>query len=205
VTARGLFIVIDGVDGCGKSTQAARLVAALRGARPAAPAHLREPGSTELGESLRELLLAGAVDPVPAAEALLFAAARRQMLEERVEPALAAGQDVVCERFNGSTFAYQAVAGGLDEKHVLELLRTWCGSPAPDVEFVLAIDPELARARRGADRDRIERKGAAFQDRVAAGLERYLNLEPRARRIDGTQAADAIAERILAEVAHARR
>src|SRR5262245_34284111 len=114
---RGLFVVIDGVDGCGKSTQAERLVRALAtlpGADPErAPLHLREPGSTKLGETLRGLLLGRGREMSPAVETLLFAAARRQMLDELVRPALAAGRLVVCERFHPSTFAYQAVAGGL--------------------------------------------------------------------------------------------
>lgn len=202
--SRALFLVLDGVDGAGKTTQAERLVAALVAERPVAPLHLREPGSTALGERLRALLLGGEVDPVPAAEALLFAAARRQMLEELVAPALAEGRDVVCERFHASTFAYQSAASGVDGDAVLALLHTWCGAPAPDLEFLLLVDPAQARTRRGGDRDRIERRGLDFQMRVAAGMARYATLTPRARVLDGARAADAVAADIEREVRRAR-
>ncbi|MCL4158697.1 UNVERIFIED_CONTAM: hypothetical protein GTU68_000529, partial [Idotea baltica] len=104
---RGLFLVVDGVDGCGKTTQAGLLAEHL-GVDPGL--HLREPGSTELGEALRALLLDHQYLIEPAVETLMFAAARRQMLDELVEPALAAGKTVVCERFHPSTFSYQAIA-----------------------------------------------------------------------------------------------
>ena len=108
---RGLFIVLDGVDGCGKSTQARRLVERLgRVADCEVPLHLREPGSTPLGERVRALLLETDLEIGPAAEALLFAACRRQTLDALVAPALARGRHVVCERFHASTFAYQMYA-----------------------------------------------------------------------------------------------
>ncbi len=186
--ARPLFLVLDGLDGCGKSTQARRLtetlgkVRAAVGAQP--PLHLREPGGTRLGEALRGLLLDRGQAPRPAVEVLLFAASRRQMLEEAVAPALAAGRDVVCERFHASTFAYQAVAGGQDEEAVLALLECWAGEPRPDVEWILDLEPEEALARRGGARDRIEDLGLAHQRRVAEGYRRYAGRVDRARRID---------------------
>ena len=189
---RGLFVVLDGVDGCGKSTQAARLAAALG---PDA-LHLREPGSTFLGERLRALLLDPASRIDAGAETLLFAAARRQMLDELVEPALVAGRHVVCERFNPSTFAYQGCAGGQGEDVVLELLERWCSSPAPDLELLLTLEPEAAFARRGADRDRIEARGQAYQERVAAGFARYAERVPRARTISAGGSVDAVADAV---------
>lgn len=189
---RGRFFVLDGVDGCGKSTQARLLVEALerhtRARAPlnsvtttpqnlmsqsAVPLHLREPGSTELGEKLRALLLGRGRDIAPRVETLLFAAARAQMLAELVEPALALGRHVVCERFHPSTFAYQAVAGGLPEHEVLELLATWAGDPMPDLVILLELSPEAAAERRGRGTDRIEDKGLEFQRRVALGYARY--------------------------------
>ena len=104
-----LFIVIDGVDGCGKTTQARLLVENLRERTGVLPLHLREPGSTPLGESLRDLLLSRESTMSPSVEALLLAASRRQMLEQQVLPALAEERHVVCERFHPSTFAYQAL------------------------------------------------------------------------------------------------
>jgi dTMP kinase len=200
---RGRFIVLDGVDGCGKSTQAARLVRLLtRGSGPA-PVHLREPGSTELGERLRDLLLDRSLELEPGVETLLFAAARRQMLRERVGPALEQGRDVVCERFHPATFAYQAVAGGQGEERVLELLRAWAGDPAPDLVIVIDTEPEEASRRRRGAEDRIEAKGLEFQRAVAGGYRRYAQRVPDTVVVDGSGDEEAVAARI-AEVAGAR-
>jgi dTMP kinase len=206
---RGRFLVIDGVDGCGKTTQAARLCAALVAAGRPDPLHLREPGSTALGERLRAILLGRELALSPGVQALLFAAARRQMLEELVEPALAAGRDVVCERFHPSTFAYQAVAGGLDEDLVLELLTTWAGAPEPDLVVVIAVDPavaELRRRERAGSADRYEGAGLEFQREAARGLARYVERARRLDRVvavDGDRDPDEVARAILAEVQRA--
>jgi dTMP kinase len=205
---RGRFYVLDGVDGCGKTTQARRLVRSLdaRGGQPAL--HLREPGSTAAGERLRALLLDPETRLSPATETLLFAAARRAMLEELVEPALGAGRDVVCERFHPATFAYQAVAGGLDEEAVLALLEDWAGRPVPDLVLLLDLEPDAAAARldgRDGGPDRIEARGADFQARVAEGFRRYAERCPDAVVIDADSDEDAVAERILVEVERVAR
>lgn len=199
-TGRGRFFVLDGIDGCGKSTQAGLLAHALRQHTSRAVHHLREPGSTRLGEALRALLLERGGSMSARVETLLFAAARSQMLDELVEPALTRGEHVVCERFHASTFAYQAVAGGLGEERVLRLLREFAGSPAPDCLLWLDLPLELALARRGANRDRIEDKGSEFQRAVAAGYARYAELDPRARRIDAARDADSVHAAIWKEV-----
>lgn len=197
---RGRFIVIDGVDGCGKTSQATALVAALAAhGRPAA-LHLREPGSTVLGERLRELLLSREHTIGPAVEALLFAAARRQMLDELVEPALARGRDVVCERFHPATLAYQAEAGGLETEAVLALLLGWAGRPAPDLVVVLDVDPDVAAARRGPAGDRIEDKGLEFQRRVRQGFLRAAELLPAVRVVAADGPPDAVARAVWEEV-----
>ncbi len=201
--SRGLFIVLDGVDGCGKSTQAKNLVAAL--SKEGAPLHVREPGSTRVGEALRALLLGREHDLPPRVEALLFAAARAQMLHELAEPALSAGRHVVCERFHPSTFAYQAAGGGLPEGEVLDLLERWAGSPKPDLVIVLAVPPETAAKRRGPSSDRIEDKGLQFQHEVAAGYARYAQLVPSTIVIDGARAETDVASDILAHVRKASR
>ena len=205
---RGRFLVLDGIDGCGKSTQAERLVRALAResadeGRPA-PLHLREPGSTAGGERLRALLLEPGVELGPAAEALLFVAARRQMLDELVAPALAAGRDVVCERFHPSTFAYQAVAGGLDEEATLALMHAWAGEPAPERVWILDVDVDEAFRRRGADADRIEARGLAFQRRVAEGFRRYAARFEHAVLVPGGGTPDEVFGRLWREVEHAR-
>jgi dTMP kinase len=198
---RGLFLVVDGIDGCGKSSQAGLLVERL-GVEPGL--HLREPGSTALGERLRGLLLGRELEIEPAVETLLFAAARRQMLDELVAPALARGATVVCERFHPSTFAYQAVAGELDESRVLELLHGWAGAPRPDLILLLDLEVELAARRRGAATDRIEAKGLEFQRRVAEGYRRYAELDPTVVLVDARGSREEVHARVLAEVRRVR-
>ncbi len=171
----GRLIVLDGVDGCGKSTQALRLVAYLSGLGRQVE-HVREPGGTTEGELLRDLLLDRDSDLSPGVEALLFCAARRQLLEKRIVPCLEAGTSVVCERFHPSTFAYQAFAWGLPEEHVLGLLHGWAGSPEPDLTLILDLPVQLAVERRGVSTDRIEDRGMDFQHQVALGMKRYAEL-----------------------------
>jgi dTMP kinase len=207
--SRGLFAVIDGIDGCGKSTQAARLAAALERATGRPTWHLREPGSTALGERLRELVLTRELSLSPAVETLLFAAARRQMLDERVRPARERRENVVCERFHASTYAYQAVAGGLGEERVLALLEDFAGEPKPDITLVLDVAPELAATRRHGARaplanlDRIEAHGIEFQRRVAEGFRRFAARYKETVVIDARGSADEVFDRIWNEVSRA--
>jgi len=194
-------VVLDGIDGCGKSTQARLLVTALEERWDGGVLHLREPGSTAVGEALRGLLLSRDHDLGAAVETLLFTAARRQMLDEVVEPALAAGRAVICERFHPSTYAYQAVAGGLEPEAVLQLLTQWAGEPRPDLVLVLDLSVESAGLRRGDPTDRIEDKGLKFQDRVAKGFRQYAERTPGVTLLDADGAPEAVACRVLAEVA----
>ena len=202
-----MFVVLDGIDGCGKTTQATRLVRALEAETGKETLHLREPGSTRLGEALRAILLAPGREISPAAEALLFAAARRQMLDEIVAPALARGAHVVVERFHASTFAYQGVAGGLGEDLVLDLLERFAGAPRPDLVIVLDLSAEVARGRRARESarasDRIEDKGIGFQSQVAAGFRRYVARIERAVLVDASRPEDDVAASVLLEVRRA--
>ncbi len=208
-SSRGLFAVIDGIDGCGKSTQAARLAAALERATGRRTWHLREPGSTALGERLRELVLTRELSLSPAVETLLFTAARRQMLDERVQPARERRENVVCERFHASTYAYQAVAGGLGEERVLALLEDFAGEPKPDIVLLLDVAPELAASRRHGDRaqianlDRIEAHGIEFQRRVAEGFRRFAARYKETVVIDARGSVDEVFDRIWNEVSRA--
>ena len=195
--ARAGFVVLDGIDGCGKSTQAARLVEWLRQRDGAQPLHVREPGSTAVGERVRALLLERGIAIAPATETLLFAAARRQLLEECIAPALSAGRPVVCERFHASTFAYQAVAGELEEDAVLALLESWATIARPDLELILDLELDQALARRGAASDRIEEKSGDYPARVLAGYRRYCERIPRARLVDAAGSEAEVFERIL--------
>ncbi len=186
--ARGRFWVIEGMDGSGKSTQARLLADALREAG-GAPLALREPGATPLGESLRALLLRR--DPrhgawSPRAEALLFFAARVELLERVVAPALAAGRDVVCERFSPSTLAYQGQESA-DAEFVLALERACVPARLqPDRVLLLDLPAEESLRRalagahaRGEGPDAIEARGLAFQERVRDGYLRYARAHPQ--------------------------
>lgn len=162
----GRFIVLEGGEGVGKSTQAAAL------ARHLGAVLTREPGGTAVGEALRNLLL-GPSGPVPGAraETLLMLAARAQHVAEVIEPALARGEDVVCDRYSGSTLAYQGYGRGLDLSELSQLDRWASGGRAPDLVILLDLPVESARRRRaGTPLDRIEGEGAEFLERVQAGF-----------------------------------
>ncbi len=199
---RGRFYVLDGLDGCGKSTQAARLVAALGTSAGHPPLHLREPGSTVAGERIRALLLDPEPALAPATQVLLFAAARRQMLEERVAPALVLGRHVVCERFHPSTLAYQGAALGVGEERVLALLLEWAGTPAPDLTVILDLEPDAARTRRGT-RDRYEAERPDFHGRVAEAYRRYAARAECVVLLSALGSPDEVAARVWAEVQRA--
>ena len=202
-SSAGRFLVLDGVDGCGKSTQAAFLAARL-GEDGREVLHLREPGSTPVGEALRGLLLDPAYDHSPGIEALLLATSRRALLEQLVGPALARGAHVVCERFHASTFAYQGYAGGLGEDFVLEFLGTWAGAPSPDLEVLLLIDPaEAERRRANLAPDRIEARGLEFQRRVDEGYRRYAERADGVCSLDASGAQEEVAAAIWTEVQRA--
>lgn len=169
----GAYIVLEGGDFCGKSTQATRLVAALR-ARGREVEHVREPGSTPLAESLRELVLADTGREIePVTEALLFSAARRELMTRTVAPALARGAVVVAERSFVSTMVYQCIAPVTAEERVpletvVEMTRAVHGDVWPTAVLVLDLDPSLGGARRASrgELDRIENRGDAFAKRV---------------------------------------
>lgn len=201
-TTRGRFYVLDGLDGCGKSTQAARLAAALEAGASTQALHLREPGSTVAGERIRALLLDPEPALAPAAQVLLFAAARRQMLEERVEPALALGRAVVCERFHPATVAYQGAALGVGEERVLALLLDWAGEPAPDLTLILDLEPDQARVRRGTQ-DRYEAERHDFHRQVAEAYRRHAARAERVVLLSALGSPDEVAARIWREVQRA--
>lgn len=165
----GFFLVLDGPDGGGKTTQAGRVVDWLRG-RGFDVVACRDPGGTELGNRLRSLLMDRSHVPVSMrAEMLLFMASRAQMVEEVIRPALESGHVVVCDRFLLATIVYQGVAGGLDPVEISEVGIAATGGLLPDLTIVLDVPPETARRRAGPARDRIEDRPSEYHERVRAG------------------------------------
>lgn len=177
--ARGRFIVLEGIDGCGKTTQIEALREWLPGSGLLPPGARvivsREPGGTALGQALRELLLhpPGEAAPVPRAELLLYAADRAQHVEIVLRPALERGDWVLCDRFTGSTAAYQGYGRGLPLALIDTLETLTTGTLQADLTLWLDVPlTESCRRRGGQPGDRIEGQGVAFLGRVADGFER---------------------------------
>jgi dTMP kinase len=203
---RGRFITLEGPEGAGKTTQAARLEATLR-ERGIPVIATREPGGTILGERIRALLLApaSADDPAvdPLVDALLFNAARRQLVAEVIEPALAEGTTVICARFADSTRAYQGHGGGLPMGELSRLETVATGGLQPDRTILLDLPVEIGLARKAPDdRTRFETAyDLAFHQRVRSGFMAMAAAEPaRFVVVDGRAEPDAIARRILRAV-----
>ena len=194
-----MFVTFEGVDGSGKTTQAELLHAFLVGAGRRSVA-TREPGGTQLGEAVREILLGG-LPMSPWAEVALFAAARAELVEEVIRPALAAGADVVCDRYVDSSLAYQGVARGLGVEAVLDVNVTVTGSLLPDRTFVLLVAGDESARRLGGERDRIEREGGEFSARVEQGYRELAERYPeRIVALDGSRARESIAEEVREHV-----
>ena len=199
---RGRLITFEGGEGTGKSTHAGLLVERLNGLGIAV-VRTREPGGSPGAEAIRHVLLSGAAKPLGAeAEAILFAAARDDHVRNTIEPALASGAWVICDRFIDSTRVYQGMLGRVDLKLIRALERATVGDLKPDLTFVLDVpaDVGLARAhkRRGADAtDRFEAESLAFHEELRDAYRQVVLHEPeRCVLVDATQTKAEVAERI---------
>lgn len=203
MSSRGLFITVEGIDGCGKSTQATLIAHALEAAGHDV-LRLREPGGAAISEKIRAILL----DPANAemgdvCELLLYEAARAQLVYQVIMPALAAGKMVICDRFYDSTTAYQAFADGLDRDVVFQANELAVDGCRPNLTFVFDLPVEMAlrrRSGRGAE-DRLELKGLEFQQRVAAGFRAVAADEPdRVKLIDAGRSIAEVFSGVAAEL-----
>jgi dTMP kinase len=195
---RGIFITFEGIDGCGKSTQAERLVKRLRRLGHG-PLFVREPGGTAISETIRRILLDRRLQIAPMAELLLYEAARAQLAHTVILPALTKGRIVVCDRYFDSTTAYQGYGRRLD----LHLIDTLNGAAsdgiAPDLTFVLDVDYSTSLTRRGKVPDRLEKESRAFFNRVRRG---FLSLAGQKRVVilDGRDNIESLADQIWTRV-----
>ena len=196
MSERGIFITFEGGEGCGKSTQVWLLAHRLEAAGLTVRS-LREPGGTAVGEAVRAVLL----DPEHSglddtAEILLYEAARAQLVAEVIEPALAAGEVVLCDRFYDSTTAYQGYARGIPLEEVAALNHAATGGLTPDVTVLLDLDPALGIKRATAEgADRLEAEDLQFHTRVRLGFLAVAAEDPaRIRVVDGSGDADRVAE-----------
>jgi dTMP kinase len=200
MSAAGRFISFEGIDGAGKSTHLDAVEARWRG-QGLEVLRTREPGGTPLAEALRELFLHRPMDALT--EALLVFAARRDHLQQVIEPALARGALVLCDRFTDATFAYQGAGRGFDTS-VLATLEAWVqrgpsGLRQPDLTLWFDIDPALAAQRLAGARspDRLEQEGGGFFERVRAGYRARHDADPaRFGRIDASASVEAVAAQI---------
>ncbi len=196
----GLFVTFEGIDRSGKTTQARLLCEALGDEGLG----VREPGGTPAGERVRDLLKDATVPLGAEAEALLFAAARAELVEKVIRPALERGRVVVSDRFLDSSLAYQGGARGLGIDEVEAANRLATGGLVPDLTFLLELDPQVA-ARRQGERDRFEDEGAGLQQAVLEAYERLVAADPsRWRRLDAGRSPQQVHAEVLAEVEAAR-
>lgn len=191
-----MFVSLEGVDGSGKSTQARLLVEAL-GEETVA---IREPGGTEAAERIRELLADPGLELEPLAELMLFLAARADLTERVIRPALDVGRDVVADRFSDSSVAYQGSARGLGVGEVIGLCDTATDGLWPDLTLLLRIDPETGLGRAEGD-DRFEQEGIGLQQAVAQAYEEIAQIAgDRVTVIDATGTVKEVHERVMEAV-----
>ena len=203
----GCFITFEGTEGCGKSTHIKKLARRLE-----AEGHTvrtrREPGGTESGESIRQLLKHGPEELTAEAELLLMNASRAQLVREVIRPAIAAGEIVLCDRFYDSTTVYQGTGRGLDEAEVQAVIDFAVGDTRPDLTLLLQIPLKTSEERRArrSETDRFEQADRTFFERIEAGYTALAAAEPdRIRVIEADQPLDTVATAIWRIVSDRRK
>lgn len=200
---RGKFIVLDGPEGSGKSTQAHRLADRLAAAGVEVVS-VRDPGATPVSERIRQVLLDPALDEMTAAtEMFLYMASRAELVARVVRPAVLRGATVLSDRFISSTIVYQGYAGGVDPDDIARAGHLACGDVWPDLVVVLDLPAEEGFRRIRREHDRMELKGPGFHERVAEGFRELARRDPeRHVLVDARDSVDAVAERVWKAVAH---
>lgn len=194
---QGQFIVLDGPDGCGKSTQVRLLAEAIEQAGVEVVS-LRDPGGTEIGEQVRQILLRNDNQAMSVrCESLLYMASRAQLYQERIRPALGDGKCVICDRWLSSTYAYQAVAGRigvewLDQLAAAALERSW-----PDLTIIVDVSSEIGLQRVGPVPDRMEEKSADFHQRVRQAFVDFARMRPGFEIVDGSGTVQEVHHKIM--------
>jgi dTMP kinase len=194
---KGLFIVLEGPEGSGKSTQLSRLAARLNQLGHT-PVITREPGGTPAGDAIRQVLLNPSLDITPLAEFLLYSASRAQHVAEVIRPALAAGKLVISDRFYGASIAYQGHGRGLELPFIAELTERVTGGLKPDLTLLFDLEPQrgLARIAARGSKDRLEQADLAFHQRVREGFLRQARPDPSWIVLDATLPEEALAQAV---------
>ena len=193
----GYFVSVDGIDGCGKSTQAEMLAQWVE-SQGFIVQRVRDPGGTALGESLREILLHRKdLELSMRAEMLLYMASRAQMVDEIIRPALARNEVVICDRYLLANVVYQGSAGGLLEEDIWNVGRVATAACTPDLTLLFDVEVSVAMQRVGAEKDRLESRGASYMEKVRQGYLQQLSSLPNGIRLDSSGAVDAIHEQVL--------
>jgi dTMP kinase len=198
--AEGLFLVLDGPDGCGKSSQSRMLMDWLA-SRDVEAVGFRDPGTTRIGEKIREILLSTAHEAMTTpTEVLLYMAARVQLWSEGIGPALREGKCVVMDRWLSSTCAYQGYAGGFGVEKVLDIAKDTLPRVWPDLTIILDVDLKTASQRLNRELDRMERKGDDYHSRVREGFLSLAKGRAGFAVVDATASPEAVHDAVVALV-----
>ena len=193
----GRFIVLDGPDGCGKSTQTQLLVEWLQ-KQDVPTVSFRDPGDTDIGEKIRQILLSPEHDAMDArTELLLYMAARAQLWAERIAPALEANQCVVLDRWLSSTCAYQGCAGGVGMEKVIKIATDCLERVWPDLTIILDVDLQTASGRLKSQLDRMEQKGDSYHQRVREGFVQLAKQQDNFLVVDAAADIETVHNKIL--------